>query len=142
MLFPARRLAARLRGFDPVRVDELVGVVLLVAIQLQVWLSPYVHASACRRRSVAWRCRPRWPFAAAGRSGRSAGSVAVAAQDVFGGRVTVHALGAIPRESWFSTVLAPSFQLGARSALGIGLAVLRIDVLITRDVLGIFFMGS
>jgi signal transduction histidine kinase len=37
-----RRLFARLRGIDRVRVDELVALVLLVGIELQVWLGSSV----------------------------------------------------------------------------------------------------
>jgi signal transduction histidine kinase len=39
----ARRLFAGLRRIDPMRVDEVVGAALLVAIELQVWLSPHIH---------------------------------------------------------------------------------------------------
>jgi len=36
-------LIARLRGIDPVRVDELVGLVFLVQVQLKVWLGSSVR---------------------------------------------------------------------------------------------------
>jgi signal transduction histidine kinase len=38
-----QRLIARSRGIDPVRVDELVGLVLLVQVQLKVWLGSSVR---------------------------------------------------------------------------------------------------
>jgi hypothetical protein len=41
MLHP-RQLVAGLRRIDRVRVDALVGLLLLVVIELQVWLTPSV----------------------------------------------------------------------------------------------------
>ena len=105
-------------GFDRVRVDELIALVLLIEIELQVWLSPYVHhrlpaAVGGVGLSVAVAVRRRWPFAAV-----LVGVGAVAGQDVFGGRLTEHALGAIPAGIMvFFGSQAPSFQLGGRDGL-------------------------
>ena len=95
MPFPARGLSARIRGLDRVRVDELAALVLLIEIELQVWLSPYVQnrvpaAVGALVLSVAVAVRRRWPLAAV-----LVGVCAVAGQDVFGGRLTEHAIGAI-----------------------------------------------
>ena len=43
MRLRARRLWTRFRRFDQVRVDELLALALLLEIELQVWLSPYIH---------------------------------------------------------------------------------------------------
>jgi signal transduction histidine kinase len=140
MLFSARRLSARIRGFDRVRVDELIGLVLLIEIELQVWLSPYVHhrvpaALGGVALSVAVAVRRRWPFGAV-----LLGVGAVAGQDVFGGRLTEHALGAIPAGVmvfYGAGAFLPAWR--ARSALGIGVTVLWVDVLITRPTFSEFF---
>jgi signal transduction histidine kinase len=140
MQFRARRLSARIRGYDRVRVDELIGLVLLIEIELQVWLSPYVHhrvpaAIGGLGLSVAVAVRRRWPFGAV-----LLGVGAVAAQDVFGGHVTEHAIGAIPSGIlvfYGAGAFLPARR--ARSALGIGVAVLLIDVLLTRPSFAEFF---
>lgn len=95
MPFPARRLSSRLGRLDPARVDELVGLLLLVAIQLQVWLSPNVQhriaeALAGVVLSAAVMVRRRWPLGAL-----LGVFVAVTAQDAVGGRVTQSTPGAI-----------------------------------------------
>jgi signal transduction histidine kinase len=140
MLFPARELSAWIRGLDRVRVDELVGLVLLIEIELQVWLSPYVHhrlpaALGGVGLSVAVAVRRRWPFAAV-----LVGVGAVAGQDVFGGHVTEHALGAIPA-GIMVFYGAGAFLAARRSrlALGLGVTVLFLDVLFTRPSFAEFF---
>ncbi|HEV2975773.1 MAG TPA: sensor histidine kinase [Solirubrobacteraceae bacterium] len=120
--------------------DELVGLVLLIEIELQVWLSPYVHhrvpaALGGVGLSVAVAMRRRWPFAAV-----LVGAGAVAGQDVFGGRLTHHALGAIP-----AGVLifygAGAFLAARRSraALGLGVTVLFLDLLFVAPSFAEFF---
>ena len=140
MLFPARRLSVPIRGLDRVRVDELIGLVLLIEIELQVWLSPYVHhrvpaALGGAVLSVVVAVRRRWPFAAV-----LVGVGAVAGQDVFGGRLTEHALGAIPA-GVMVFYGAGAFLPGrrARAALGLGATVLCVDVLTTRPTFSEFF---
>jgi|SRR5450755_537460 signal transduction histidine kinase len=69
MLFRARGWFARFTGTDWVRVDRLVGVGLLVAIELQVWLSPQIQqrvavALAGVVLAAAVAVRRRWPLAA------------------------------------------------------------------------------
>jgi signal transduction histidine kinase len=69
MLFRAQRLFAGLRGIDPVRVDELIAVVMLVQIELHVWLGSSLQARvqtalAGVAASVAVAVRRRWPLAA------------------------------------------------------------------------------
>jgi hypothetical protein len=140
MLLPARRRPARIRGFDRVRVDGLIGVVLLIEIELQVWLSPDVHhrvpaALGGLGLAVAVAVRRRWPSAAV-----LVGVGAVAGQDVFGGRVTGHAPGAIPAGImvfYGAGAFLPAWR--ARSALALGVSVLFVDVLFTRPSFAEFF---
>ena len=77
------------------RVDELLALALLAEIQLQVWLSPYVHhrvpaAGGGLALSAAVAVRRRWPFAAV-----LVAVVAVVGQAALGGRVTEHVVGAL-----------------------------------------------
>ena len=140
MLFPARKLSARIRGLDCVRVDELIGVVLLIEIELQVWLSPYVHHRAPAALgglglSVGVAVRRRWPFAAV-----LLGAGAVAGQDVFGGHLTHHALGAIPAGVLiFYGAGAFLAARRSRSALGLGVTVLFLDLLFIAPSFAEFF---
>jgi signal transduction histidine kinase len=88
MLLRARGPSGRFPRFDPVRVDELVGLMLLLAMELQVWLSSHVHQRAAEALaavaiSAAVMVRRRWPFAAL-----LVVFVAVPAQDAVGGRLT------------------------------------------------------
>jgi signal transduction histidine kinase len=89
------RLLARLPRLDPARVDELIAILLLIEIELQVWLSPYIHhrLSSALGGGVlvaAVAVRRRWPlgvvFATAG---------AVVVQGALGGQVTQHTMGAL-----------------------------------------------
>ena len=123
MRLRARRPLARFRRFDPVRVDELVALALLVEIELQVWLSPYIQdrvptAIGGLALSAAVAVRRHWPFGAV-----LVALVAVVAQEALGGRVTQHTVGAL-----LALVLvfyAAGAFLRERSAwlaLGLGLA--------------------
>ena len=138
MLLLARRRSARIRGFDRVRVDELIGLVLLIEIELQVWLSPYVHhrvPAALGGVGLAVAVRRRWPLGAV-----LVGVGAVAGQDVFGGHVTEHALGAIPAGIMvFYGAGAFLAARRARLALALGVSVLFVDVLLTRPTFAEFF---
>ncbi len=139
-MFSARRRSARIRGFDRVRVDELIGLVLLIEMELQVWLNPDIHhrlaaALAGAVLSAVVAVRRRWPLAAV-----LVGVSAVAVQDVFGGRLTEHAIGAIPAGVMaFYGAGAFLAERRARLALVLGVAVLWIDVLITRPTFSEFF---
>jgi signal transduction histidine kinase len=95
--FAAMRLRARrpLARFNPVRVDELVALALLVEIELQVWLSPYIQdrvptAIGGLALSAAVAVRRRWPFGAV-----LIALIAVGAQEALGGRLTQHTVGAL-----------------------------------------------
>jgi signal transduction histidine kinase len=140
MPLPARKLSAEIRGFDRARVDELIGLLLLIEIELQVWLSPYVHhrvpaALGGVGLSIAVAVRRRRPFASV-----LIGVGAVAGQDVFGGHVTEHALGAIPAGIMvFYGAGAFLSAPRARWALGLGVTVLLVDVLFTRPSFAEFF---
>ncbi|HEU0249143.1 MAG TPA: sensor histidine kinase [Solirubrobacteraceae bacterium] len=88
MLLRARGPSGRFPRFDPVRVDELVGLALLLAMELQVWLGSHVNQRAAEALaavaiSAAVMVRRRWPFAAL-----LVVFVAVPAQDALGGRLT------------------------------------------------------
>ena len=140
MLVRARSLLTR---SDPVRVDELVGLALALEIQLQVWLSPDVHhrvaaALAGGVLGAAVAVRRRWPLGVL-----PVVVVALTVQDVIGGRVTEHALGAIP-----ALILlfygAGAFlpERRARFALGLGLAGGSLDVLITTTTFSDLFFTA
>jgi signal transduction histidine kinase len=62
-------LVARARAFERVRIDQLVAVALLIAIELQVWLGHAVHNRVFVSLvgvALAWAvsARRRWPLAA------------------------------------------------------------------------------
>ncbi|HTB71409.1 MAG TPA: sensor histidine kinase [Solirubrobacteraceae bacterium] len=129
-----------MRGSDRVQVDKLIGLALLIEIELQVWLSPYVHhrppaALGGVGLSVAVAVRRRWPFAAV-----LVGVGAVAGQDVFGGHMTHHAFGAIPA-ALLIFYGAGAFLTPRRSqaALGLGAAVLFLDLLFVAPSFAEFF---
>ena len=91
----ARILLARFRRFDPVRVDELLALALLVEIEVQVWLSPYIHhrvpsAIGGLALSAAVAIRRRWPLGAV-----LVALVGVVGQEALGGQVTQHTAGAL-----------------------------------------------
>ncbi|MFZ1154229.1 MAG: hypothetical protein WAN93_04925, partial [Solirubrobacteraceae bacterium] len=88
MLLRARGPSGRLPRFDPVRVDGLVGLVLLLVMELQIWLGASAHHRAAEALaavviSAAVMVRRRWPFAAL-----LVVFAAVTAQDAVGGRLT------------------------------------------------------
>lgn len=130
---------ARLAHLEPVRVDGIVALVLLAAIELQIWLDPAAHHSLPAALgglvgSVAVALRRRWPLAAL-----IAGVAATIAQ---------HALGGT-RASIVATIVvgvllaygAGAFlpERRARLALALGAAGLAIDVLITTRAAGDLF---
>jgi signal transduction histidine kinase len=64
-----RGLSARVRSFDPVRVNQLVAVALLVEIELQIWLANSIHdrfyaGLVGGALAGAVSVRRRWPLAA------------------------------------------------------------------------------
>jgi signal transduction histidine kinase len=91
-----RRPSARLGRFDPALVDALVGLVLALGIELQVSLSPLVDHRVAAGLGGIVLCamvavRRRWPLGAV-----IVALVAVVAQEVVGGRLTQHSVGALP----------------------------------------------
>jgi signal transduction histidine kinase len=143
MRLRARRLLARFRRFDPVRVDELLALALLVEISLQVWLSPYVHdrvpaAAGGLALSAAVAVRRRRPFGAV-----LAAVVAVVAQEALGGRVTQHTVGALL--ALILVFYAAGALLERRRAwlaLGLGLAGLSASVVISGGTLSDLWFGG
>jgi signal transduction histidine kinase len=115
-----RRLSDRFRAAAPARIDRLAGLLLLGAIELQVWLSSSVQhrlpaALGGLVLAAGVAVRRRWPFALV-----LVAFVAVVVQDGFGGRVTEHAVGALaalallfyaagaflpPRRAWLALAL-------------------------------------
>jgi signal transduction histidine kinase len=141
MPFPARKPFSRLGHLDPARVDELVGLLLLVAIQLQVWLGPNVeHRIAETLAGVvlaaAVMVRRRWPLGAL-----LAVFAAVTTQDAVGGRVTQSTIGAIVALIlvFYAGGAVPS-ERRAWLALAIGLAGGCVSVMIeTGEFSDLFF---
>ena len=138
-----RRQYARLRLLDPRRVDALIGLALLVEMELQVWLNPLVT----HRIPAAWggavlsaavAARRRWPLGAT-----IVSMLALVGQDLLGGRLTQHALGAIPAGIMvFYAIGAFLPELRSRLALAIGVAGMSADVLVDGGGLsGLFFNG-
>jgi signal transduction histidine kinase len=137
MLVRARSLLTR---FDQARVDELVGLLLLVGIESQVWLTLHVRhrvpaALAGAVLALAVAVRRRWPLETL-----LVVFAALTAQDAVGGRVTEQAAGAIPALIMiFYGAGAFLSERRARWALGLGLAGGSIDVLITSGRLSDLF---
>jgi signal transduction histidine kinase len=95
MRLRARRLWSRFRRFDQVRVDGLLALALLLEIELQVWLSPYIHhrvpsAAGGLALSAAVAIRRRWPLGAV-----LVALTGVVGHEALGGRVTQHTAGAL-----------------------------------------------
>jgi signal transduction histidine kinase len=141
--FLAPRLFARFRGLGPTSIDALAGLLLLVDVELQVWLNPHLDhrlpaALGGAVLTTAAAVRRRWPLSAV-----LVGVGAVTAQDVFGGQLTQHALGAIPAGIMlFYAAGAFLAERRAWLALALGVAVLCVDVLITTATLpALFFDG-
>jgi signal transduction histidine kinase len=130
---------AWLTGLEPVRVDAVAAVVLLAAIELQIWLDPAAHHSLPAAlgglvTSVAVALRRRWPLTML--------VVGVAAT------VTQHALGGTRANIVATIVVGVLLAYGAgaflperraRIALALGAAGLSIDVLITTRAAGDLF---
>ena len=64
----ARRLVARMQRLDPATVDGIVALALLIEIELQVWLSPYVHHRVPAALGGVALVGRLWRCAVAGRS--------------------------------------------------------------------------
>ncbi len=131
MSYPARRLLALLPRFDPVRADELMGVLLAIEIELQVWLSPHLSDQLWSglggaALAIGAAVRRRWPFGAV-----LLASGAVTIQDALGGRVTHHSGGALL--ALFLIFYGAGAFLAERRAwfaLGLGVIALSTDTLI------------
>ncbi|HWY89259.1 MAG TPA: sensor histidine kinase [Solirubrobacteraceae bacterium] len=131
MSYPARRLPALLPRLDPTRVDELVGVLLAIEIELQVWLSPYLgdrlwSGLGGAALAIGAAVRRRWPFGAV-----LLAFGAVTVQDALGGRVTHHSAGALL--ALFLIFYGAGAFLAERRAwlaLGLGVVALSADTLI------------
>ena len=142
MRLRARRPLARFRRFDPVRVDELVALALLVEIELQVWLSPYIQdrvptAIGGLALSAAVAVRRHWPFGAV-----LLALVAVVAQEALGGRLTQHTVGALL--ALILVFYAAGAFLRERSAwlaLGLGLAGSAASVVLAGSSSDLWFGG-
>lgn len=128
---------------DPGGVDALVAVLVAIEIELQVWLGssishrlPTALAGAALSSMVA--VRRRWPLAAV-----LVALAAVNAQEVLGGRVTQHTVGALP-----ATVLgfyaAGAFLEDRRAwlALWIGVAGLAASVLVVTGTWSELIFGA
>jgi MYXO-CTERM domain-containing protein len=128
----ARRLFASLRGLDPVRVDALAALLLLIEIQVEVWSSssvqqPVAAALAAVVLAGALAVRRRWPVGAV-----VAGVCAGIGQDAFGGALAQTPLGVIPAAvAIFYGAGAFASEERGRMALGLGLAGVWIDDVIT-----------
>jgi signal transduction histidine kinase len=141
MRFRAGSMPAGLHRLDPVQVDVLVGMVLLVAIEVQLRSGSSGHARLAAAAggamlAVAVMLRRATPFAAL--------LVAVAAvlgQEALGGRLTQEAVGALP--ALMLVFYAAGAFLDERLALagvGIGLAGVVSQVLIrTTAFADVFF---
>lgn len=131
-MFQARRLSAGLRRIDWVRVDQLIALLLLVAIELQVWLGPSVNgrvvpALAGVVISVSVAVRRRWPL-----EGMVVLLVALSAKTALGGRLGLQPVGLLP------ALLLLFYGVGAfapaarsRWVLVLGVAVSSINTLTT-----------
>ncbi|MGH2883040.1 MAG: hypothetical protein ACRDPA_10155, partial [Solirubrobacteraceae bacterium] len=123
--------------------DALIGLVLLVEMELQVSLNPFVHnrvpaALGGGVLAAGVAARRRWPLGVA-----IVAMAGLVGQDLLGGRLTQHALGAIPAGILvFYGIGAFLPARRARLALVIGIAGMSVDVLIDRGgVSGLFFNG-
>ncbi len=139
----ARKTPGSLLGIDPLRVDALVALVLLIAIELQVWLGAETGqrgaaAVAGVALAAAVAVRRRWPLGAV-----VAGFAAVLVQEAVGGRLTQNGAGAVA-----ATVLvfygAGAFLGGPKAwvALAVGLAGVGADDLITGAGSSAVFFGA
>jgi signal transduction histidine kinase len=130
VLFRAQRWIARLRGIDRVRVDQLIGLLVLVAIELDAWLgSPpdgrALPALAGLLLSVAVAVRRRWPL------GAILGVLAAwTAGVVLGSRGGLGAPLVVPITLLFYGLGAFAAERPSVSVLGLAVVVIAIDALI------------
>ncbi len=138
-----RRPLGFLRGLDPSRVDALVALALLIAIELEVWLGPDVGQQGPAAAAGAVLCaavavRRRWPLGAV-----VGGFTAVLVQEAAGGRLTQNTAGSL-----VATLLifygAGAFLEGPRAWAGLvaGLAGICADALITDAGISTVFFGG
>ena len=121
-------------GADLVWVDRVIGLLLLIGIELQVWLNPYIDrrlpaalAGCVLAAGVA--VRRRLPLGAP-----VVASVAVTAQRALGGGLTEHAVGALAAVALiFYAAGAFTEERGAWLALLVGLAGVGADTAIAGE---------
>ena len=143
MRFRAGSMPAGLHRLDPVQVDALVGMVLLVAVELQLWSGSSGHARLAAAAggvvlAVAAMIRRVAPFAAL-----LLAVAAVLGQDALGGRLTQEAAGALP--ALMLVFYAAGAFLDERLAwagLGIGLAGVVSQILIRPTTFADMFFGA
>jgi signal transduction histidine kinase len=130
----ARRLLARVRRLDPVRVDGLAALMLLLAVEAQLWLEPAARgrvAAAAGGAIVAGAVavRRRWPLGAL-----VVGVTASVSADALSGPASVAAVATLPAAILgFYGAGAFVGERRARAALAIGVALLALDVAITTQ---------
>jgi signal transduction histidine kinase len=136
----ARRLAWPGR-FDAEMLDRLVALLLLFAVEVQVWLEPPAHGQAAAAVSGAIvsgavAVRRRWPLGAL-----VVGVGASVGADALSGPASVGGLATIPAAVLgFYGAGAFLTERRARTAVALGVAALAIDVLITtRSAADLFF---
>ncbi|MDX6620212.1 MAG: hypothetical protein QOK36_2598 [Gaiellales bacterium] len=127
--------------FDPERLDRLLALVLLFAVELQIWLEPPVRGELAAAVSgaivaTAVAVRRRWPLGAL-----VAGVGASVAADALSGPASVGGLATIPAAVLgFYGGGAFLTERRARAAVAIGVAALATDVMITtRSAADLFF---
>jgi signal transduction histidine kinase len=135
-----RRLAWPGR-FDSEMLDRLVALLLLIAVEVQVWLEPPAHGQAAAAVSGAIvsgavAVRRRWPLGAL-----VAGVGASVGADALSGPASVGGLATVPAAVLgFYGAGAFLTERRARTAIALGVAALAIDVLITtRSAADLFF---
>ncbi len=136
-------MPAGLHRFDPVQVDVLVGMVLLVAVELQLWSGSSGHARLAGAAggvmlAVAVMIRGVAPFAAL-----LLAVAAVLGQEALGGRLMQEAVGALPALMLvFSAAGGFLDERPALAGLGIGLAGVFSQVLIRPTTFADMFFGA
>jgi signal transduction histidine kinase len=138
---PARRLVARFRQLDPVLVDRLAALALLIAVELQIWLGGDPRGQAAEAVGGAIVCaavaiRRRWPLGAL-----VVGVGASVGADALSGPASVSVLATLPA-AILGFYGAGAFLPARRSqvALASGVGLLAVDVVITtRSSADLFF---
>ena len=120
-------MSARFRTVAPQWIDRLVALLLLGAVELQVWSSPSVPHRVSTALgglvlSAAVALRRRWPLGVV-----VVAVAAVSLQDEFGGRLTEHAAGALAALALLFYT-AGAFLAGRRAWLGLALGLLGLAV--------------